>query len=233
MCGGQPQRIPDARVGEGIFQRWKVRKMRTLWFFRRPQLVDNCFVYRKLHSRFALYQGACTPKISSEVRILRTLEFLKAHADWKNHMFALCMKNAIWILSLLCSLTALGQTGKATKYILIKAGSEIPGEIKQSAIDKLDEPLKAIAAFYSAMGGSSCFQDTTDTETCELTTALGLGNQGSEQHKALIKKWFPDDRVANQLLSQDCYLRPSGASTFSDYVYLSLTRHADTVVVSF
>jgi hypothetical protein len=134
------------------------------------------------------------------------------------------------------SLLAFGQTRqpiKTTKYVLIKATKEIPGDINQNIIDKLDEPLKAIAAYYSALGGSNCSQDTSYAETCDLTTALGLGNQGSEKHKALIQKWFPNDKAAKQLLAQDCYQRPGGASSFSDYVYLTLTRQGNTVIINY
>ncbi len=134
------------------------------------------------------------------------------------------------------SLTAFSQTtmkAKKEKHVIIKAIDEVPGDINQTAIDKLDEPLKAIAAYYSGLGGSNCRQDTNLVETCDLTTALGLGNQGSEQHKALLKKWFPNDKAAEQLIAQDCYQGPSGASSFSDYVYLILYRQGNTVTIDF
>jgi len=102
------------------------------------------------------------------------------------------MRTAFLII-LLSSSTVFGQvkqTNKTVKYILIKATKEIPGDINQTAIDSLDEPLKAIAAYYSALGGSYCQQDSNSIETCELTSALGLGTQGSDMHKALIKNWF-------------------------------------------
>jgi len=82
------------------------------------------------------------------------------------------------IILLFFSSTVFGQAkqvGKPIKYIIIKATDEIPGDINQTTVDSLDEPLKAIAAYYSALGGSYCDQDTSFVETCELTTALGLG----------------------------------------------------------
>jgi hypothetical protein len=106
--------------------------------------------------------------------------------------------------------------------------TEVPGEIDTSTIEKLNEPLKALAAFYSAMGGSLC-----NGEYCDLTTALGLGKQGSKNHKSLIKKYFPNDKVAETVLKQDCYLRPSGASTFSDYEFLTIIDKGDTVLVDY
>jgi hypothetical protein len=49
----------------------------------------------------------------------------------------------------------------------------------------------------------------------------------------LIKKWFRSDKTAKNLLAQDCYQRPSGASSFSDYIYLTLTRQGDTVTINY
>jgi len=114
-----------------------------------------------------------------------------------------------------------------TVKIILKTNS-IPGDINANSVKQLPENLKALVAFYAAMGGSNCFGDS-----CELTTALGLGKQGSEEHKALITKYFPNDSVAKLVVSQDCYLRPSGASSFSDYQYLTLVNLGDTVKVDY
>ena len=88
--------------------------------------------------------------------------------------------------------------------------------------------IKALTAFYSAMGGSNCSR-----EFCDLTTALELGKQGSDRHKNLIKTYFPNDKVAETVLKQDCYLRPSGASSFSDFEYLTLIDKGDSVYVNY
>jgi len=106
--------------------------------------------------------------------------------------------------------------------------TEIPGKIDITTIEKLNEQLKALTAFYSAMGGTMCNGDY-----CDLTTALGLGKQGSDKHKNLIRKFFPNDKVAEAVLKQDCYLRPSGASTFSDFEYLTIIDKGDTIVVDY
>lgn len=106
--------------------------------------------------------------------------------------------------------------------------TEIPGKIETTTIEKLNEPLRALTAFYSAIGGSNC-----NGEFCDLTSALGLGKQGSDRHKNLIKKFFPKDKVAETVLKQDCYLRPSGAATFSDFEFLTIVDKGDTVVVDY
>lgn len=120
-------------------------------------------------------------------------------------------------------ISAVAQNG--VYKIIIKSNS-IPGDINYKAIKKLSEPMKAMASFYSAMGGSYC----TDS-TCELTSALGLGRQGSDKQVDLIKKYFPNDKVAVLVVKQKCYLRPSGASRFSEYNYLTFSVSADTVKV--
>ncbi len=119
-------------------------------------------------------------------------------------------------------------TTSTKKYILIRKDKVIPGNINSSDISKLSEPLLAVAAFYSGLGGTNC----TGKE-CDLTTALGLGKQGSTAHKNIIAKWLPNDKVAKQLIAQDCYQRPSGASSFSDYEYLTLEQSGDTIVVNY
>jgi hypothetical protein len=114
-----------------------------------------------------------------------------------------------------------------TLKIIVKTNS-VPGDININVIKQLPEYLKAVTALYAAIGGSNC-----DGDSCELTTALTLGKQGSEAHKALITKYFPDDSLAKLVVNQDCYLRPSGASSFSDYQYLNLINLGDTVKADF
>ena len=84
-----------------------------------------------------------------------------------------------FVLILLCK-ACIAQT-----YRIVKKTNSIPGDINKDDIKKLTEPLRALAAFYSAMGGTMCNDDE-----CELTTALGLGKQGSDAHKILIKNIF-------------------------------------------
>ncbi|MEP6684394.1 MAG: hypothetical protein ABJA35_14090 [Parafilimonas sp.] len=114
-----------------------------------------------------------------------------------------------------------------TLKIILKTKS-IPGDVDKNVIKQLPEPLKALTAFYAAMGGSNCNGDS-----CELTTSLALGKQGSDAQKSLITNYFPNDKVAELVVSQDCYLPPSGASSFSDFQYLNLINLGDTVKVDY
>jgi hypothetical protein len=116
----------------------------------------------------------------------------------------------------------------ATVYKIILKTKTAPGNMNIPVIENLDESMRALAAFYAAMGGSNC-----DGGNCDLTTALGLGGQGSDEHKDLINRYFPNDKVAETVIKQDCYLRPSGASTFSDFEYLTISDFGDSVTVDY
>ena len=115
---------------------------------------------------------------------------------------------------------------KAQKsYILI---SQKTSKVNINLAATLPPHLKAIAAFYSAMGGTGCKEDE-----CTLTNALGFGKQGSEAQKKIIQKFFPDDRAAELVVGQDCYLPPEGSSSFSKFQSLSLIISGETVQVNY
>lgn len=118
------------------------------------------------------------------------------------------------------------QAHQEITYKIVTSNEKNPINLKE--IKKISEPLKALVALYAAFYGTNC-----DGTTCELTSALGLGNQGSDEHKNLIKKYFPNDKVANEAIMQNCYLPPSGASSFSEYGFLNLYDKGDTVKVKY
>jgi len=110
-------------------------------------------------------------------------------------------------------------------YIIIP---EKTAKVNEQQVTGLPKNLKAMAALYSALGGTDCVE-----RECALTKALGLGSQGSVAHKALIQQYFPDDKVAKLVLGQDCYLPPSGSSSFSNFLSLSFSVNQDTVRVNY
>jgi hypothetical protein len=105
-------------------------------------------------------------------------------------------------------------------------------KIYQKDIDKLNEPLKAIAAYYCALMSSNCF-DSIHQQFCELTTALGLGSQGSEKHIKLLRKWFTNDEFVQRLIKDSCLVMAPGATIFNDYRYLIFNVRHDTVVINY
>ncbi len=110
-------------------------------------------------------------------------------------------------------------------YVLIPKKTE---KLNKAVVTSLPPNLKALAALYSAMGGTNCLE-----LECNLTAALGLGKQGSEAQKNLIKKYFPDDKAANLVILQDCYLAPSSASSFSNFTALSFMVKRDSIIVNY
>ena len=110
-------------------------------------------------------------------------------------------------------------------YTLISKTTE---KLNKPVVTSLPPYLKGLAALYSAMGGTNCM----DLE-CTLTTALGLGKQGSDAQKMLIQKYFPDDKAAKLVIGQDCYLAPNSASTFSNFASLSFVVSGENVRVDY
>ena len=104
----------------------------------------------------------------------------------------------------------------------------IPGKINTLLVKNLNEPLKSLTALYSAQIGSYC-----DHGYCDLTTALGLGKQGSEKQKRLIDKYFQGDKLAEFLINQECALGQDGSSFYTDFIYLNYILIGDTVKVNY
>lgn len=124
------------------------------------------------------------------------------------------------------TIVLLTQPHQEVTYKIVTTNENNPINLKD--IKKLSEPLKALVALYAAFYGTNC-----DGTTCELTSALGLGNQGSDEHKNLIRKYFPSDKLADEIIKQDCYLAPSGARSFSEYTNLTIIDIGDTVKVNY
>jgi len=135
------------------------------------------------------------------------------------------MKISIRFLLIFLLLTVCKNSHSQKNYILIPKNS---GELRNGVIAALPPSLKAMAALYAAMGGTGCAD-----QQCALTTALGLGNQGSDAQKKLIQKYFPDDKAAKLVLSQDCYLPPTGSASFSNFSYLAFVVLGSEVQVRY
>jgi len=144
-------------------------------------------------------------------------------------------------LILLCFFSN-GQVGRpqldSKKYVIIRLNKKfdssvnkkvLEAEINQKDIDKLNEPLRALCAYYSAYSGSGCDRDGK----CPLTTALGLGNQGSDEHKKILIKWFPNDSIVQRMIDQNCFVGISGANSFCEYNTLSFEQRQDTVIINY
>jgi hypothetical protein len=130
-----------------------------------------------------------------------------------------------YTLLFFCVLILLTGIKSQKTYDLIPKQS---GKVNKSLAARLPIHIKAMAALYSAIGGTECLE-----QECVLTGALGLGKQGSDAQKALIKKYFPNDKVARLVLGQDCYLPPGSSTSFSNFLSLSITEHGNIVKVNY
>lgn len=120
---------------------------------------------------------------------------------------------------------------KTVKKDYVLSGTKKTGlftVINKSDIVKLNEPLKALAAYYAAMASSDLEDDGYS-----LVDALNLGKQGSSNHKQLIEKWFANDNVAKVLLRQDCFQPAPGSSYFRFYNNLDFKVKGDTITINY
>jgi hypothetical protein len=135
------------------------------------------------------------------------------------------MKSAFTLFFLLPLLFVCTAAHAQKKYIIIPINTK---KVNSALIAGLPEYLKGLAALYSAMGGTDCIE-----LHCELTSALGLGKQGSDAQKNMIKKYFPDDKVAKLIIGQDCYLPPNTSSSYSNFQSLSFTVNKNIIQVNY
>ena len=135
------------------------------------------------------------------------------------------MKTCLCFLFALFLVFSLTSVFAQKTYILIPQKT---GKVNNKLAAELPVSLKALAAFYSAMGGTDCM----DME-CSLTTALGLGRQGSDAQKKLIQKYFPDDKVAALVVGQDCYLPSSSSPSFSNFQNLEFFANGENIRVNY
>lgn len=108
--------------------------------------------------------------------------------------------------------------------------------VDQNAVDRLSAPLKALATYYSGFAGSDCvYDDSTQNVLCGLTTALGLGFQGSDKQVGAIAKWFPADTTAREMIKTNCWVGNPGSSqtAYNDFSYLGFVVAHDTVIVNY
>jgi hypothetical protein len=136
------------------------------------------------------------------------------------------MRKVLIACSLLFSVLAECQV--VSVDVIEQSNKTVPGVINTAVIKNFSEPMKAIVAYYAALAGSNC-----DGTVCGLTTALGLGNQGSDAHIQLLQKYFKGDKTAETIINQKCYLPPNTASIFNDYAYLGFLIEGNKVIIQY
>lgn len=150
--------------------------------------------------------------------------------------FARLLASAIFILSLFAQV---GYAKQSIYKVIVKNHktdsirfahdeTSLAGEIDTGVVRGLSNPLKGMLALYSAVAGTNCHMGG-----CELTTILGLGEQQSPAHKAMIQKYFPRVKLAKEVLADNCYLRQTQSSIFNEFSHLTLRTNRDTVIVNY
>jgi len=148
---------------------------------------------------------------------------------------------SVIIILLATALTGYCQKNKPSTYRLITIENKLDEEgrkykaavVNQKAVDKLNEPLRALAAYYTCWIQCNCEFDSGEQISCELTRALGLGDQGSEKQIAILQKWFPSDNQVQSAIDMHCWVGMPGSSNFLEYSNLTFLEKSDTVKVSY
>jgi len=94
---------------------------------------------------------------------------------------------ALFFLSLLLpSLPVMGASGTVVFYY---DKSQQP-VVTLDRISPVSEGMKAILAMYAFQNGAGCTGGTDEAPRCSFSEALDIGGQCSDQHLALVLKWF-------------------------------------------
>jgi hypothetical protein len=79
---------------------------------------------------------------------------------------------------------------------VLTSSESTEAEINLKPLEPLSPAMRAILAFYAMRANSGCppgeWSGDRYRMQCPLTTALGLGDQCSDEHIALVRKWFKD-----------------------------------------
>jgi hypothetical protein len=100
--------------------------------------------------------------------------------------------------------------------------------INNDFIKGCTEQEKALLAYYCYFFNTSC----ADSKHCELTKALGLGEQNSKEHQKLVLKWFTDQETM-QLAKEGGRITPNGAKITAWYEEIKLVKKGSLIVVRY
>lgn len=124
------------------------------------------------------------------------------------------------------SVTVISETPKGYDTIEVYHYKGAEPYINSEFIKSATEKEKALLAYYCYFFSSNC----KDTKHCALTEALGLGEQNSKEHKALVQKWFTDDETL-QLAKEGGRITPNGTKNMAWYEELKLVKKGTDLIV--
>jgi len=116
---------------------------------------------------------------------------------------------------------------------------------KVERLGQMTEGVKAILAMYALQVGGGCEGSDDEGLKCELTKALGLGAQCSNEHLQLVKAWFknemppmsgyPEQTIQRVLKSGDlesiCYNQPYTATRQQIWEIIRVRKDGNLVSV--
>jgi len=122
-------------------------------------------------------------------------------------------------------------------------------DVDLAPLQPMSEGLRAILAFYALRANGGCPPGTwsddfkTYSMQCPLPTALGLGDQCSPRHLALVKSWFKDavpplrlskktaaEVVKTGKFASICNATPDGATHQTIWSSIRVRRDGDSLV---
>jgi hypothetical protein len=127
---------------------------------------------------------------------------------------------------------AVPQVASKPKKLVWREGAVL--KLDRAALRALSDAERVAVGYLATTIGSDC--DWTKPPSaagakgsmhCELTDALGLGEQCGEKHKAFVMGWLGDDAPSS------CAKIPITAFSQTTFDELSLSRDGDRIVVSY
>lgn len=100
--------------------------------------------------------------------------------------------------------------------------------INSEYLRNASEQEKALLAYYCYFFNTCC----KDARHCELTEAIGVGEQNSKAHKDLVMKWFSDEETT-QLAKEGGRITPEGAQNMAWYEEIKLVKKGDLIIVRY
>lgn len=98
--------------------------------------------------------------------------------------------------------------------------------INTTWLQTASEAEKALLGYYAYFFSSNC----KDSKHCELTSALGFGDQNSKAHKTAVLKWFTDDET-KQLANEGGRITPNGTKNMAWYEEIKLVKKGSDLII--
>ncbi|MGZ3864391.1 MAG: hypothetical protein ACXVPN_03690 [Bacteroidia bacterium] len=100
--------------------------------------------------------------------------------------------------------------------------------INNEYIKTATEEEKALLGYYAYFFNSSC----ADSKHCQLTSALGFGEQNSKEQQTAVLKWFSDDET-RQLAKEGGRIKTDGSDPGAWYESIKLVKKGNLIIIRY